>query len=360
MSKRTIAVLFGGVSSEHDVSLVSAVSVLKNISLETYDIIRIGITRDGQWKYYCGDTDAITTGDWEKDDSLSTIILSPDRSHHGLLKIDSDGNASVISVDCVFPVLHGKHGEDGTVQGLLELAGIPFVGCDMLSSAVCMDKEMTHTILDHAGIRNARWLCLRHSDVTDIEKECLQASKALGFPIFVKPANAGSSVGISKAETLQELKDALVLAWQHDDKAILEEMIIGAEVECAVLGNRDHTLASIPGQITPVSDFYDYEAKYVSGTTRLDIPAKISESATKKLRETAIKAYHVLGCSGFSRVDFFVTEKEEVILNEVNTIPGFTDISMYPKLWQATGLPYSQLIDRLITLAIERKERSIG
>lgn len=360
MSKKVIAVLFGGVSSEHDISLISASSVLRNIPADQYDVIRIGITRDGRWVFYNGSIDGISDTRWEEDDSLPTAVLSPDRAHHGLLKIDSDGSASVIQVDCVFPILHGKNGEDGTIQGLLELAGIPFVGCDMLASAVCMDKEMTHTVLDHAGIRNARWLSFQRPDIKDIDAACQKAADYLGLPIFVKPANAGSSVGISKATTLESLKDALLLAWKHDEKAILEETIVGAEVECAVLGNRQNAAASVLGQITTAGGFYDYDAKYVSGTTTLDIPAKISEKATKKLQETAVKAYLALGCSGFSRVDFFVTENEEIILNEVNTIPGFTNISMYPKLWAASGIPYGRLIDRLITLAMERKEQNLG
>lgn len=360
MSKKTIAVLFGGVSSEHAVSLVSASSVLRNIPSEKYNVICIGITKNGRWIFYDGSIDDISSAQWENDDFLPTAVLSPDRTHHGLLKISPNGSVSVIHVDCVFPVLHGRNGEDGTVQGLLELAGVPFVGCGMLSSAVCMDKEMTHTVLDHAGIRTARWLSLLRSDVKDIGSACREAADTLGLPIFVKPANAGSSIGISKAETVEELKDALLLAWKHDSKAVLEEMITGAEVECAVLGNRENAAASVLGQIIPVSSFYDYEAKYVSGSTVLDIPANISEAATKRLQETAVKAYLALGCSGFSRVDFFVTEQEEIILNEVNTIPGFTDISMYPKLWAASGIPYSELIDRLINLAVERKVKSLG
>ena len=358
MSKTTVAVIFGGVSSEHDISLLSAASVLNNISREKYNVVCVGITKDGRWLYLGDGERDITDQSWERDASLPTAVLSPDRSHHGILKIEN-GKTETVPIDCVFPVLHGQNGEDGTIQGLFELSGIPYVGCSTIASANCMDKQFTHTILDAAGVRTAKWRIVTADQRPNLDDFVSEYEQALGYPMFVKPANAGSSVGISKAHDRDELAAALDLALTVDSKAIVEETIIGAEVECAVLGNREPK-ASVPWQITPLSEFYDFDAKYVSGTTRLDIPAKISPMETDLVRATAIKAYRALGCSGLSRVDFFVKEDGSVILNEINTLPGFTNISMYSKMWEAEGVSYSELIDRLIALAFERKEEKIG
>lgn len=358
MAKKTVAVLFGGVSSEHDVSLVSATSVLNNIPSDRYEVVKIGITKDGRWLLYSGPIDKIANGDWENDPTNLPAVISPDSSHKGILKLA--GNAvELISIDCIFPVLHGKNGEDGTVQGLFELAGIPYVGCDLISSANCMDKQVTHTLLDAAGIRTAKWRVLRKSERNSFSDFVSEIEETLRYPIFVKPANAGSSVGISKAHNREELLKAVDLAFKHDSKTILEETITGAEIECAVLGN-ENPKASVPGKITPCNEFYDYNAKYVSGSSKLDIPAPIDPTATELVKATAVKAYQTIGCCGLSRVDFFVTDNNEVILNEINTMPGFTSISMYPKLWTAEGISYGELIDRLVNLAFERKEDGRG
>lgn len=355
MSRLRIAVVFGGVSSEHEVSLVSATSVIQNIPQDKYEVVCIGITQKGRWLYYPGDVSLIATGEWEKDSDCVTCMIPEDRSVHGILKLMPDYTYSVLKIDAVFPVLHGKNGEDGTIQGLLALSGIPYVGCDTISSANCMDKTFTHTILDHAGIRTAGWRAVYKYQLPELAALVEECEQALGYPMFVKPANAGSSVGVNKAGTREELVHAIKIAFAHDDKAVIEEMIHGREVECAVLGN-EQAVASVPGEIEPSSEFYDYEDKYVNGTSRLYIPARISAEAAEQVRRMALAAYRTLGCSGLARVDFFVCGDGAVVLNEINTLPGFTDISMYPKLLAADGISYPELIDRLITLAIERAD----
>ncbi len=355
MDKLTVLVLFGGKSSEHDVSTVSAASVIENIPQDKYDIIKIGITKQGAWYRYNGDTALLPEDKWVEDTAnLVPAFLSPDPTVGGITEI-TDSGIRTTRIDAVFPVLHGKNGEDGTVQGLLQLAEIPFVGCDMTSSAACMDKAITNALADQAGIAQAKWLSYtEHEYRSNPQKALNEAAGKLGYPIFVKPAKAGSSVGISKAANINELADAFETAFANDSKVVLEETVIGSEVECAVLGNAE-PVAATPGEIAPCNEFYDYEAKYIAGTSGLFIPARISEDMLKKVQQQAIKAYKALGCSGLSRVDFFVNG-ENILLNEINTIPGFTSISMYPKLWAHSGIGYSELLDRLIKLAIEKKE----
>ena len=354
MARTKVAVLFGGASSEHEVSLVSAYSVLTNIPKDKYDVMCIGITKKGHWLYYPGEYEDIPTGEWEKNPDCATAVISPDSMTKGVIVLGKDDSAFVRKVDVVFPVLHGMNGEDGTVQGLCALAGLPCVGCDMTSSASCMDKTITHRILDSVGIRTAPYCALQRDFLDDPEVGCNEVERKLGgYPMFVKPATAGSSVGVSRAADREALRNGIKIAFAHSEKVVVEKEIIGKEVECAVLGNGTDLIASIPGQITPAEEFYDYDAKYKLGTSVLDIPAKITLEQTEQLRETAKRAYHALGCSGFSRVDFFAAE-DGIILNEINTIPGFTPISMYPKLMDNMGISYPELLDRLITLAAER------
>lgn len=355
MEKLTVLALFGGNSSEHDVSTVSAASVIKNIPDDKYDIIMLGITKDGHWLRYTGEVDLLPEDKWLEDGTkLHPAYLVPDSSVGGIVEI-VDGKAFTTKIDVVFPILHGKNGEDGTVQGLMQLAGLPFVGCDMLSSADCMDKAVTNALADRAGIPQAKWLSFtEHEYRSNPQKLLDEASDVLGYPIFVKPANAGSSVGISKAADLNSLADGIEIAFANDSKVVLEEAVIGKEVECAVLGN-DEPIVATPGEIAPCNDFYDFDAKYVAGTSGLFIPARISEEQLKAVQKQAIKAYKALGCSGLSRVDFFVND-EQILLNEINTIPGFTSISMYPKLFEHSGVPYPKLLDKLLRYAIERKE----
>lgn len=356
MSKTKVAVIFGGSSSEHDISLISATNVIRNIPKDKYDITCIGITKKGRWLYYPGDPSNIESGEWEKDSDCTSAIISPDPLHKGIIILEN-GEATVKKIDVVFPVLHGKNGEDGTIQGLLDLSKIPYVGCGLLASASCMDKSCTHTILDYNKIKTAKWRMLTHRSINYLDKECRGIAKALGFPLFVKPANCGSSIGINKADDLTSLKDAVKFAFTHDNKVVIEEFIKGRELEVAVFGY-DTPFASFVGEIGKSNDFYDYESKYINNSVVLHIPARISDNSSKEIRDTAVKAYKAMGCKGLARVDFFLTDDGKVILNEINTMPGFTSISMYPKLMEDLGMSYSYLIDKLLEQAIDNADRN--
>ena len=351
---KKVLVLFGGVSSEHDVSLNSASSVIKNIPAEKYEVIPMGITKDGRCYIYSGLPDMLPDGKWLADkENLEPAVISSDRAHHGIIRLGN--GAEIERIDVVFPVLHGKNGEDGTMQGLLEIAGIPYVGCGTAASSACMDKAVTNALADFYGIPQAKWVAFdKHAYSGDKAALLANAAEKLGFPIFVKPANAGSSVGISKAKTLEELEAACEKAFEHDKKLVLEEGVVGMEVEVAVLGNEEPA-ASVVGEVVPCNEFYDYDAKYLANESELHIPARLPEEKLKAVQAQAIRAYRALGCEGFTRVDFFVRKSDgEIMLNEPNTIPGFTSISMYPKLWAASGVPYSELLDKLIELAMEK------
>lgn len=356
MSKKKIAVVFGGCSSEHEISCISAASVINNLPKDKYEPVCLGITREGRWYLFSGPAEEIADGSWEHNTLNQPAFLSPDRNIGGIVA-DGRMGFDVIKVDCVLPVLHGRNGEDGTIQGLLQLSGIPFVGCRALASADCMDKAVTHTLLTAAGIHQAKYLWFYADKYkTGAAKIKVKIEARLGYPIFVKPANAGSSVGVSKVMNEGELDAAVAKAANEDEKIIVEEAIVGQEVECAVLGNAEPE-ASVVGEIAASAEFYDYDDKYKSGTSQLYIPARLDETVSEEIRATAVRAYRMLGCSGLSRVDFFVRNGREVILNEINTMPGFTSISMYPKLWEASGLSYSDLLDKLIKLAFEVKTK---
>ncbi len=350
--KKKVLVLFGGVSSEHDVSLNSASSVMKNIPADKYDVVPMGITKDGRCFVFNGSYDLLPESGWLADETLlEPAVISCDRSHHGIIRLSS---GKVEYIDVVFPVLHGKNGEDGTMQGLLEISGIPYVGCNTAASAICMDKAFTNAMADFHGIPQAKWTAFDKYAYSGNKTALLEgAAEKLGFPIFVKPANAGSSVGISKAKNLAELEVACEKAFEHDTKVVLEEGVIGMEVECAVMGNSD-PVASVVGEVVPCNEFYDYDAKYLANESELHIPARLSDEMLKAVQVAAVNAYRALGCTGFTRVDFFVCDNGDILLNEPNTIPGFTSISMYPKLFAASGVPYPELLDRLLQLAIER------
>jgi len=352
-AKLSLAVIFGGVSSEHEVSRMSVTSILENLSNERYEVHMVGITKEGRWLLYTGPVEDILSGAWEQG-PVTPAFLSPDPSVHGLVAL-RDGKAETIHVDVIFPALHGKNGEDGTIQGLFQFSGIPYVGCDTESSAICMDKAVTHSLLSSADIEQAHYLWFyadRFDAAPDTIKNKIQAR--LDFPVFVKPSSAGSSVGVSKVERFEDLDQAIRKAAREDKKVVVEEGITGQEVEVAVLGNRDCD-ASIVGEIGASAQFYDYDDKYINGTSQLYIPARIPQEVSEKIRQTAVRAYRLLGCSGLARVDFFVTAGDNrVILNEINTLPGFTSISMYPKLWMAMGLSYGELLDKLIELALQR------
>lgn len=349
MEKIKVAVLFGGQSTEHAVSLQSACAVLHAMKGTRFEAVPVGITREGRWFWYRGPLDAVGEGVWEKEE-CAPVTLTPDASVHGLLV----QGAGSLYLDAAFPVLHGKNGEDGTVQGLLEMAGLPYVGCGVLGSAVCMDKIIANRVMDATGIPRCEWDCMERWQRPELAVIARRAAEKLGWPIFVKPANAGSSVGISKARDMAELEAAVDLALQHDSRVVFERFVQGQEVECAVRGN-DEVSGTHPGEILASAEFYTYDDKYISGTSRVAIPAQLAPEKLDEVRDLAVRAYRALCCKGLARVDFFVEHgTQRVLLNEVNTLPGFTSISMYPKLMLAAGETYPGLLDSLITLALER------
>ena len=353
MKKLSVCILFGGISPEHEVSLRSAEAVLNNIDKEKYNIYPVGITKDGAWFLYGGTDYSRLPGDlWLEHQGNRPAAISPVRGQ-GLLCFGDNGVA-IQPIDVVFPVLHGENGEDGAMQGLLQLAGIPYVGPHVSASAVSMDKTLTKLVADQAGVTQAAWQLVRRGDLeTRLEQTLDALENRFAYPMFVKPSGTGSSVGVSKAADRAALEQALKAAAVYDEKVLVEEFIRGREVEVAVMGN-DNPMASICGEIDSGADFYDYDAKYVTDTSTAYIPARIDEAVAEQVREAAVKIYSAIGCCGMSRVDFFVTyDDNKVVFNEINTLPGFTSISMYPKLFDASGIPYSQLIDELLRLARE-------
>lgn len=351
MLRQKVCVLFGGVSSEHDISLISASNVICSIDTEKYDVIMLGISKTGEWYIFDGDIALLPNDRWLSSDKKRKAFISPDSSIHGIVC----DNGEKIYIDVAFPVLHGKNGEDGTVQALMQLAGIPCVGCDMTCSAICMDKEFTNAIADINNIKQAKWMAVKKDDYDksngEIEDEVIEE---LGLPVFVKPANAGSSIGVTKADSKESLVTAIYTAFREDKKIVFEQAIRGQEIECAVLGNSDPIVGEV-GQILSASEFYDYDSKYNSTESKTIIPAALSDDKRNEIRKIAAKIYKAFGCRGLARVDFFVEfGSEKVVFNEINTIPGQTSISMYPGMMKAVGIEYSELIDRLIKLALEK------
>jgi D-alanine-D-alanine ligase len=387
MKKLRVGILFGGRSGEHEVSLLSAASVLNAIDKEKYEVVPIGITKDGRWltsehaeNLLQGklmlEPRHLRAGDPETTPAAAvlaqgeSVVVPPEPAHHenGLMPFQTDSahlrrsSDRAINVDVIFPVLHGTFGEDGTIQGLLELADIAYVGAGVLGSAAGMDKDIMKSLFIAAGIPIVKHVTILRNDW---EKDAKKVERLVGskltYPVFVKPANLGSSVGISKAHNRQELGPAVEEAAKFDRKIVIEQGVGGKkekarEIECSVLGN-DHPEASVPGEIVPVKEFYDYNAKYLDEGSELIIPARLTKAQTKKVQELAVASFKAVDCSGLARVDFLMDPKtEKIYLNEINTMPGFTSISMYPKLWAASGLAYSDLIDRLIQLGLERHE----
>ena len=353
MGKLNVCVLFGGISPEHQVSLRSAASVLQNLNSEKYNILPVGITLDGDWVLYGGtDYSLLPDGKWLEHPNNRRATISPIRGQ-GLLCFEGDCVVRQ-QVDVVFPVLHGENGEDGAMQGLLQMAGIPYVGPHVAESAVSMDKTLTKLVADKAGVPQAAWELIRASELPARMEQILdKIENRFAYPVFVKPAGTGSSVGVSKAMDRVQLQQALEAAGSYDEKILVEEFIHGREVEVAVLGN-DTPVASVCGEIDSGAEFYDYDAKYITDTSVAYIPARISEEVAEQVREQAVKVYSAIGCKGLSRVDFFVTyEDSRVVFNEINTLPGFTSISMYPKLFAASGIAYDELLDQLLQLALE-------
>lgn len=353
MKKRSVCILFGGISPEHEVSLRSAESVLNNIDQDKYTVFPLGITKAGQWILFGGDDySMLPGGQWQDYPGNHPAAISPVRGQ-GLLIFEGEGVVCE-PIDVVFPVLHGENGEDGAMQGLLQMAGIPYVGPHVAASAVAMDKTLTKLVVDNAHITQAAWQLVRSVDAEErMDKVLDSLEEQFSYPVFVKPAGTGSSVGVSKAKDRECLRKALLDASAYDKKILVEEFIHGREVEVAVMGN-DAPVASVCGEIDSGADFYDYDSKYVTDTSTAYIPARIPEDVAEQVRDAAVKVYSVVGCQGLSRVDFFVTyEDNRVVFNEINTLPGFTSISMYPKLFAASGIPYCQLIDELLQLAME-------
>ena len=344
----TVAVLFGGHSTEYEVSLQSACSVIENLHPEKYHVILLGITRQGEWMKYGGGIRQIQNDTWRQHDSCVPAVISPDRNTHGMLVLDG-GKATAIPIDVAFPVLHGKNGEDGTVQGLLAMAGIPCVGCGTLSSALCMDKDIAHRLAHLAGIKTPNSIVLP-SQIPD--KRLSEQTAHLQYPLFVKPANAGSSLGITKIYDAGDLSGAVEAAFRHDYKVIIEEAIAGFEVGCAVLGNETLTIGEVD-EIELSQGFFDYTEKYTLKTSKIHMPARIDADTAKRIKQTAATIYQTLNCSGFARVDLFLTPENEIVFNEVNTIPGFTSHSRYPNMLKGIGMTFEQIVDELIRLAMQ-------
>ena len=349
MSKQNLAVIFGGQSSEHEISCMSASNIIQCIDAQRYDIILIGITKEGHW-VEAADLNAVQDGSWRQ--SKTSIVLSPDATRRGLYRMSEDEKVQFVRLDVIFPVLHGLYGEDGTVQGLFKLAGIPFVGCGLFASAAGMDKLYTKIIVDTLGIRQAKYVPVYKEELPKMDEVVARVESALEYPVFVKPSRAGSSKGVNKAANREQLKNALIEAADNDRKILVEETIIGREVECAVLGNLD-VKASGVGEILSADEFYDFDAKYYNSESKTLVDPPMPENMREQIREDAVKIFMALDGRGLSRVDFFLTESG-VVFNEINTLPGFTAISMYPMLWEAQGIPKKELVQKLIDLAFER------
>ncbi len=351
MSKKNIAVLFGGQSSEHDISCISVCNVIENIDTEEWNPVLIGITKEGRW-LLADDVEAIRDGSWRS--SSVSAEISPDAVKKHVLLTDENGTRE-LKLDCAFPVLHGKYGEDGTVQGLFELMQLPYVGCGIIASAAGMDKFYTKIIVDTIGVRQAKFVGVRSYELKDAETVVKRAEAALEYPMFIKPSQAGSSCGVSKAHNAEELKTALYKAAEIDSKILIEEFIKGREVECAVFGGgMKKVQASGIGEILAAADFYDFDAKYNNPDSKTVIDPDFPENVTEGIRDTARDIFNALDGYGLARVDFFVKEDNEIVFNEINTMPGFTAISMYPMLWENRGISKKQLVKMLIDNAMER------
>jgi D-alanine-D-alanine ligase len=356
--KLTVAVLFGGRSGEHEVSLMSARSVLSVLDRNRYNVVEIGITHQGTWLTGNNVLEALETG---KTAGLSPVVVSPDPSEKGVYVLEGSGATfkftKLSDVDVFFPVLHGTFGEDGTLQGLFELADVAYVGAGVLGSSVAMDKGLFKEVMRSTGIPTPESIIVLRSEIKNSLDTVIEKAEKVGaYPLFVKPANLGSSVGVTKCRSRSDLAEGLMDAAQYDRRVLIERGIPNPrEIEVSVLGN-DQPTASVPGEIIPGADFYSYDAKYVLDNSELVIPAHLSEDQVRTFRDLAVRAYEAVDVAGMARVDFLMEkETEKIYLNELNTIPGFTKISMYPKLWEASGLPYASLVDRLIDLALERK-----
>ena len=359
IKKIRIGIIFGGRSGEHEVSFCSASSIIKAIDKDKYTVVPIGITKEGRWISPQDSKLALQSG---KIEGKNSVILLNEPSGKSLICIDNnqrlDKSLALEKLDVIFPVLHGPYGEDGTVQGLLELANIPYVGAGVAASAISMDKDLMKTIFQQRGLPILKWMTIKRKEwQKDKEKILSLIKNGFEYPLFVKPTNLGSSVGITKVHEKEELEGAIDLASSYDRKILIEEGLEGVrEIECGVLGN-DEPRASVAGEVRPAGEFYDYDSKYLDKETQLIVPADLPDGVSQEVQEIALRAFKAVDGAGMARVDFFVSKKENrIYLSEINTIPGFTSVSMYPRLWEASGIPYSELIDRLIQLALERHQ----
>ncbi len=344
--RKRIAVIFGGHSSEYEVSLQSAFSVLQNINENKFEVFPVGITREGEWYHYTGGLEQIRDNSWaEKKENLHSVAVSQSRPAPGFLVFDGDG-CRRIPVDLVLPVLHGRNGEDGTLQGLFELAGIPVAGCGTLSSALCMDKDRAHKLVGLAGIAVPKAVAFRQADQ---EAACRKVKESLSCPLFVKPLRAGSSLGITRITKMQELFSAVEFAFTYDTEVIVEEEVDGSEVGCAILGDEVLTVGRVD-EVALSGSFFDYTEKYTLQSSRIYMPARVERKTEERIQETAMAIYRTLGCSGFARVDMFYTSSGEIVFNEVNTIPGFTAHSRYPNMMKGIGLSFTEVLDKLLSL----------
>ena len=356
MAKIKAAVIFGGTSKEYKLSLASAAEVIRNIPEDKYEVICIGITRKGRWLFYPGDVDAIASGEWELNPDCTSAIISPDPLHRGIITIEN-GETSVKKIDVVFPVLIGRKSGDGSLQGLLNMSGIPYVGCGLLASASCMDKSHTHMVLDDYGIKTAKWELITQREINSIDERCTEIAAEMGFPLIVKPANSGSSVGASIAEDADSLAAAVKLAFLNDNKVIVEKYVSGRKLEAAVFGY-DNPFSSYIGEILSVDKVYDPTEVNKSSGDDLVIPADLPMELMNDIRAVAVKAFKALGCKGMARIDFFLTDDGELLLNKVGTTPGLRKNSVYPKLMEHLGMSRPYLMDKLMEQAIENAERN--
>ncbi len=356
MAKIKAAVIFGGTSKEYKLSLASAAEVIRNIPEDKYEVICIGITRKGRWLFYPGDVDAIASGEWELNPDCTSAIISPDPLHRGIITIEN-GETSVKKIDVVFPVLIGRKSGDGSLQGLLNMSGIPYVGCGLLASASCMDKSHTHMVLDDYGIKIAKWELITQREINSIDERCTEIAAEMGFPLIVKPANSGSSVGSSIAEDADSLAAAVKLAFLNDNKVIVEKYVSGRKLEAAVFGY-DNPFSSYIGEILSVDKVYDPTEVNKSSGDDLVIPADLPMELMNDIRAVAVKAFKALGCKGMARIDFFLTDDGELLLNKVGTTPGLRKNSVYPKLMEHLGMSRPYLMDKLMEQAIENAERN--
>lgn len=343
--KKKIAILFGGCSSEYSVSLQSASAVIDHFNQDKYELILLGITKQGQWLYYNGPTEKIKNDTWYSETSCKPAVISPSREAHGILRFTGD-KVENIHIDAAFPILHGKNGEDGTLQGLLELSGIPFVGCGTLSSALCMDKDLAHVIANAAGIKTPPFLVIRENESRD---QILRQTRDIGYPVFVKPARAGSSFGITKINSEVALNAALDFAFEHDSKVVIEKAVEGFEVGCAVLGGESLIVGELD-EIELQQGFFDFHEKYTLETSKIHLPARVDAENTKRIKDTAKVLYRLFECKGFARVDVFLTTEGEIIFNEINTIPGFTSHSRFPSMLGKIGISFDQTIEQLLEM----------